>query len=173
MDPDFQYGMIRKIIFMAVILIIMSLSFLTIVYYLYGDVQLSLFQPDPFSNSEGVDSLAGQRSLIDILWPVMSGCLLVAVFITLILGVLTTHHMAGPVFRMRRILGQIADGDLQGTDQLRKNDEFKSLLASINDLRAQWRERVNEMQTLCQSDEIKDSEALVQELKKKLDKFKT
>ena len=50
---------------LAALVIIMSLSFLTLVYYLYGDVQLALLQPDPFTSSEALDTLAMQRTLID------------------------------------------------------------------------------------------------------------
>jgi len=50
-DPDFQYRLIRKIAVLAGLIIVMSLSFLVLVHYLYGDIQLELIQPDPFESS--------------------------------------------------------------------------------------------------------------------------
>jgi len=144
-DPDFQYGIIRKIAFLSSMGIIISLSFLTLIHYLYGDVQLALLQPDPFTSSETLDTLAMQRNLIDLLWPVLSVCVLVALVITFVLGIIISHRMAGPIFRIRKILLAISEGELRGRIRLRKKDDFKSLAEAVNTLNNSLTSTIDEL----------------------------
>ncbi len=134
-DPEFQYGIIRKTCFLSVLFIVMSLIFLTAVYYLYGDLQFELMQPDPFSESGAVDTLAAQRTILDLLWPVMAVCVLATLIITFFSGLIFSHRMAGPIFRIKRTLLEIAEGNLHEYIRLRKKDDFKSMAEVINSLK--------------------------------------
>jgi hypothetical protein len=52
--------------------------------------------------------------------------------ITLVVGVLTTFRIAGPIFRLERHLGAIARGEDPGACRLRKGDELKELCGAVN-----------------------------------------
>jgi methyl-accepting chemotaxis protein len=51
----------------------------------------------------------------------------------LVVGVLVTHRIAGPVFRMERHLEALARGENPGECRIRRNDEFQELCQRIND----------------------------------------
>jgi hypothetical protein len=173
-DPDFQYSIIRKTGILIGLMVVMSLCFLTLIYYLYGDVRLALVQPDPFSASV-VDGLAGQRSLIHLLWPVMVVCIAITVIITFVLGILFSHRMAGPIFRMKSVLSEMADGELRGQDQLRKKDDFKSLMDAINRVKKGWNISIGELFHLCSQLEqtvTTENRIIVKNMKTILNRFK-
>lgn len=148
-DPEFQYGMVRKFAVLAVLFIAMSMSFLILVNYLYGDLQFELVQPDPFSAEESMDTLDGQRSLLDLLWPVLAVCLGVTLAVTFVLGILLSHRMAGPIFRIRRTILEMAEGDLKGLIFLRNKDDFKPLAEAMNILKESLWSTFRELNEVC------------------------
>jgi len=147
-DPAFQYRLIRRIMGLALLMIAMSIAFLVVVYAMYGDIQFQLAQPDPFASGNGTGSLVVQKSLLGLLWPILAICLGIAVLVTLVFGVLVSHRMAGPVFRIRRVLGEMQEGNLQGDIHLRRKDDFKSLAESINEMKRNWRETVKALRSV-------------------------
>ena len=60
--------------------------------------------------------------------------ILIQAISVVMVGVLMTHRIAGPVFRVRRNLADIAAGHLKEVGQLRKRDELKALIDPLNDL---------------------------------------
>jgi nitrogen fixation/metabolism regulation signal transduction histidine kinase len=56
-----------------------------------------------------------------------------------IAGIIVTHRVAGPVYKMKRLLGYVGDGHLMLTEKLRKGDElqhfFDSFEKMVNSLR--------------------------------------
>jgi methyl-accepting chemotaxis protein len=71
-------------------------------------------------------------------WPAIGG-------IILLFGVLTlfeTHRIAGPIFRIKRGIRDIADGKLNMTIHLRRNDEFHDVAEELNSLSARFRQTV-------------------------------
>lgn len=153
-DRSFQYGLIRKFAIVAVFIVIGSLSCLVLVYYKYGDVQIDIAQPTPFGT---IDTLTGNvavttRTLLDLLWPVLSICLVGTIIFTFIFSVIISYRMAGPVYRMRQILEEMAQGDISGPmSHLRGKDDFKQLFADINNVKEHWRTRIQELQLACQN----------------------
>ena len=158
-EPAFQYGMIRKIACMAALLIIMALSFLTWVNVLYGDLQFELVQPDPFGAAAAVGTLSARPTLIDLLWPVMGACVVLTVAATFFFGIIISHRMAGPVFRIRRELQQAVGGDLRGDVILRKADDFKSLAGAVNAWKTSMRTVVRALRDVQRG--LQDSDATV------------
>lgn len=146
-DPDFQYRMIRNSCLVGVAIIVMSLFFLAIVNHLYGDVEVMMvMQPDPFASDPALSSPPTEpASLLDLLWPVLA----VSVGITLVFlffyTTITSHRMAGPIFRIRRELHKMAEGDISGEVRLRKKDEFKHLAKEVDHLKISLREKVKQM----------------------------
>jgi hypothetical protein len=61
-------------------------------------------------------------------------------------GILVTHRVAGPIFKMKRLLGQVGEGRLVLRERLRKGDElqhfFDAFEGMVAELRAQQEARV-------------------------------
>ncbi len=151
-DRSFQYGLIRKFAIVAVFIVIGSLSCLVLVYYKYGDVQVDIVQPISFDLSDSFenDETIKTYSLLDILWPVLSICLFGTITFTLIYSLLISHRMAGAVYRMRMVLGEMVQGDLsRPSGQLRRKDEFKHLFSDICNVKEYWRSQIEELQCIC------------------------
>ena len=175
-DPGFQYGLIRKIAMLAGLMVAMSFAFLALVHYLYGDIQLELIQPDPFGMSEGVKTVEETKTLTGLLWPVLAACLFVTLVVAFLYGLCISHRMAGPVFRLRRILTEMAEGELRGDVRIRKKDNFHPLADKINDLKTMLRTSFGELQHLCREIETVDPDRQkeqVREMRNVLSKFKT
>jgi len=51
---------------------------------------------------------------------------------SIILSILLSHKVAGPVFRMERYLSEVARGNLSSVLKLRKRDELQNLAGAIN-----------------------------------------
>ena len=146
-DPDFQYRMIRKSCIVGVAIIAMSLFFLVMVNHLYGDVQLTMItQPDPFAPAPtSISPPQEPTSLLKLLWPVMAvsvGITLVFLFFSVTIA---SHRIAGPIFRIQRILHEMAGGDISGEVRLRKKDEFKHLAKEVDNLKVSLRTKVKQM----------------------------
>ena len=151
-DTRFQYSLMSKFAILTACVVIGSLSFLVLVYRKYGDIQVSVVQPVPFGlldslvNNEG----AGTYTLLDLLWPVLAICLVGTIIFTFFFSLIVSHRMAGPVYRMRNLLGEMAKGDLSHpVSCLRKKDEFKHLFADINTVKEHLRLQIQELQLLC------------------------
>lgn len=151
-DSRFQYSLISKFAILTAFVVIGSLSSLVLVYYKYGDVQVSIVQPIPFGQA---DSLVDNETmvtytLLNLLWPVLSICLVGTIIFTFFYSVIISHRMAGPVYRMRKLLEEMAQGDLsRPVSRLRKKDEFKHLFADINNVKERWRLQIQELQLAC------------------------
>lgn len=52
-----------------------------------------------------------------------------------IVSIILSHRIAGPVFRMERYLGEVAKGDFSSILKLRRRDELKNLAEAINGMR--------------------------------------
>ena len=176
-DTRFQYSLMSKFAILTALIVIGSLSFLVLVYHKYGDIQVSVVQPIPFGladslvDSEGV----GTYTLLDLLWPVLSICLVGTIIFTFFFSLIVSHRMAGPVYRMRNLLEEMAKGDLsRPVSCLRKKDEFKHLFADINNVKEHWRLQIQELQLACQElGEDRYQEQHLKRIKKIASSFKT
>lgn len=68
-------------------------------------------------------------------------------FVALV-GLLLSHRIAGPVFRIEKVLKDVGKGNLNVSLQLRKKDELKSMADTINDMTAALRETEKSNQKL-------------------------
>jgi nitrogen fixation/metabolism regulation signal transduction histidine kinase len=71
-------------------------------------------------------------------------------------GVVVTHKIAGPVFKMKRLLGELAKGHFHVVARLRKGDELQYFFDAFNDAADQLRRR--------QEDEIAQIDLVLQSL---------
>lgn len=68
-------------------------------------------------------------------WPWIGGIILLFG----VISVLISHKIAGPLFRLKRSLAQVTQGDLDVVVKLRKWDDLKDLADHVNDLIAELR----------------------------------
>ena len=141
-----------KFAILTALIVIGSLSFLVLVYHKYGDIQVSVVQPIPFDQPDRFlgNDVVGTYTLLDLLWPVLSICLVGTIIFTFFFSLIVSHRMAGPVYRMRQLLEEMAQGDLsRPVSRLRKKDEFKHLFSDINNVKEHWRLQIGELQCIC------------------------
>lgn len=69
-------------------------------------------------------------------------------------GIVITHKMAGPIYKMKRLLREVADGDLSIKPGLRKGDEFQDLSEVFSEMVLTLREQ--------QAEEIADLDAAIE-----------
>lgn len=74
-----------------------------------------------------------------MVWTVLAISLGVFLPVTFVIGVLTTHRFAGPVYRFEVFLKQVARGERPPPCKLRKGDELNELCALINEATAPLR----------------------------------
>lgn len=157
-DPEFQYRLMGRIAIQGVMITVASLLLLASVYHVYGGISVEVLQPDPFHSGGEIRTVSREQSLFSFLWPVMLACVAATLLVTLVFGVLLSHRMAGPVFRMRRALGQLMEGDLAFELRLRKNDAFKPMAETINELRERWTGRIEELQSICRELDVSEDD---------------
>jgi methyl-accepting chemotaxis protein len=59
-------------------------------------------------------------------------------------GVVVTHKVAGPVFKMKRLLGELGRGQFRVVARLRKGDELQHFFDAFNDMASQLGRRQEE-----------------------------
>lgn len=72
----------------------------------------------------------------------ISACVILP--LTLIVGILTTHRFAGPVYRFKVYLKQVIDGEKPPDCRLRQGDELQDVCALINEATAPLRVKSSE-----------------------------
>lgn len=84
-------------------------------------------------------------SLHTRLWPAIF-----VVFALLALhSIVVSHRIAGPLYRFRRVLKALADGDLSVRATIRKNDYLVKEAEAVNDVIAGLATKINGMQEQC------------------------
>jgi nitrogen fixation/metabolism regulation signal transduction histidine kinase len=67
-------------------------------------------------------------------------------------GIVFTHKVAGPIFKMKRLLRQVGEGKLVVREKLRKGDElqhfFEAFESMVNDLRARQSAEITKVDTI-------------------------
>lgn len=110
--------------------LILALMFLTAAlcsYVVYYSTMLLM--------GEKLANVYPQGRLMAIVNAVNFRILLSMVFISpmiVVIGILLSHKIAGPVFRMEKVLDNMSKGDLRANIVLRKGDEMATLAEAIN-----------------------------------------
>jgi nitrogen fixation/metabolism regulation signal transduction histidine kinase len=68
------------------------------------------------------------------------GALSLMVVLIGLLGIYFTHKVAGPVFKMSRLLAQVGRGNLRVEERLRRGDELKAFFETFTQMVAGLRE---------------------------------
>ena len=120
---EFQRNFILK--FCTLIVIGAILSGVIIYYYSLSTVTTT------FENSRLTMKTTADFILPTILFSSAIVILLVGIA-TIIVTLLTSHRIAGPLFRIEKDVGEIADGDLKVRFNLRSTDEIKALAVALD-----------------------------------------
>lgn len=112
---------------------------------------------------EGDAKVAGQQRMM--LGGIVGGLGLMCVFLGLT-GIVVTHKMVGPLYKMKMLLRQVGDGKLNYQGKVRKGDEFQDFFEVFADMVVKLKERQrNEVEELTVAVELAkksgaDAEAL-------------
>lgn len=83
-----------------------------------------------------------------VLIGIVAGLALLVIAIGLA-GIVVTHKIAGPLFKMKRLLRQVGEGKLVVRERLRKGDElqhfFETFERMVEDMRARQREEIGKL----------------------------
>ncbi len=94
-------------------------------------------QHDKLISDQQASLIRGQQKM---LLSLVGGLTLMVLCIG-VLGILFTHRVAGPVFKMKRLLKMVGDGRLHIAESLRKGDELQSFFDTFTAMVASLRER--------------------------------
>lgn len=127
-DPDFQV----KLAFWG--------SIITLAEVVVGCVIVMLvaLTNSNLSNPERVDFF---YKLIGII----GGIVLVMTALNFVIGLLFSHRIAGPVYRLKKAMEQVGEGDLSLLIRLRSGDELHELKDAFNDMVSNLRDKVKEV----------------------------
>ena len=136
--PDFQFRMIRQ--WAALVLLTnVCANLITLGFVRYQDARITgqyFYVPDKMSSSPiVVDPIVVRR--LDIVFPSLLVTLGIGIAISILAGVFYSHRLAGPIYRIRRTLGEAYEGKSVKPIVLRQNDEFKELADDLNRLLGQ------------------------------------
>lgn len=154
-DKRFQFRFVATFLVMIIFALALFSSIVAVYYwiqYMAGDnvfnefIQISkkvprldadgtqMKNPDGSTVTESVTfppELGGRFKLV--LPPILFNNLIIMIIIS-ILGVLYSHRIAGPVYRMQKDIEKVLAGEKGVRVQLRKNDKLKDLAEKLNAL---------------------------------------
>lgn len=104
-----------------------------------------------------------------VIWLILVGCLAAFVVFIALASIVTTHKIVGPLFRIKRMVGEIRDGrlvvpsyPLRAGDELQ--DVFEAMTAMVSSLRTRQLEDLRRVETLIDSARASGQEPLVASL---------
>ncbi len=121
-DKHFQlkHLLITLILVALFVLILLTTIFLPYVFELFSDVPLS----------EKAKAADVALVLHQNIWP---GVGVAAVFIA-VASIFITHKVAGPVYALKRVMREIAGGNMRVRAKLRKGDDLKDMETALNEM---------------------------------------
>jgi len=133
-------------------------------------IGLTLFNTQDTLTSSYTDSkLVIQNTSLAIMPSVIYTTLITTALVGLIVIMVTllvSHKIAGPMFRFEKDIDRISKGDLKSRINIRKGDQFKEIATSLNAMIEKLNEDVADIKT--DIDQLFNSEDLPKELREKL-----
>ncbi len=118
------------------------------------------------------------RNMLEILVPSLALINLIGLVASVFLAVLFTHRIAGPVYRLCKILDQIGQGDLTPIVKFRKHDELTELDDATTAMILSLRNRITDLKTVSAQlsldltrDDLNQARLTAQTLEKSLSAF--
>lgn len=89
----------------------------------------------------------------DFILPIMTQTLLIVTFcsvvVVLVLILFISHRIAGPLYRLRREIESLRDGDLVRNFNIRATDELKALAESLSQMSLSLKEKITSHKEKC------------------------
>jgi len=142
LDPKFQLKYTAMVV--VVTAIVASVGGVLVYRYSVGQTESMVVQllADPGLDPSMVESLERDAHEHDkLLLLGIVGAIFAMVVALGLTGIVITHKMAGPVFKLKRLLREVAAGDLSPKPGLRKGDELQDLFAAFAEMVQAARER--------------------------------
>ena len=95
--------------------------------------------PDVAADLEGWAEEQDQKVLLAIV-----GGIAILALVLGFTGIMVTHKVVGPAYKLRRLLGDVADGHLKVQGRLRKGDELQNVFLAFERMVESLRERQKE-----------------------------
>ena len=111
----------------GMILLLVSLTAVMCSYVIYYTMMLTM--GDKLANVYPQGRLISIVNMVN--FRILLSMLLVSPIVVMI-GIYASHKIAGPIYRIEKFLGSMADGDLSRPLTLRRNDELMNLAGGIN-----------------------------------------
>lgn len=162
------HGIQKKYAFLTFLLLIIYTFILAIALFLPPALKLM----DEAPLEEQMQAASQFIALSDRLWP----AILVSLPVFMVLSVLLTHKLAGPVYRLEKSLKQIADGDLGLNVRFRPGDDLQELGVLLNQIIYRQSEALRTVQSVQQNleksiGEIRGAQADPERLQPALDQI--
>ncbi len=113
--------------YIGMILLLVSLTAIMCSYVIYYTMMLTM--GDKLANVYPQGRLISIVNMVNL--RILFSMLLVAPIVVMI-GIYASHKIAGPIYRIEKFLGSMADGNLSIPLTLRRNDELMSLASGVN-----------------------------------------
>lgn len=108
------------------------------IFIIFSPYILTLYF-DFYSLSEKAEAARTLLLLHSTVWPGIAGIILLFGA----LSIFTTHKIAGPLYRLKKTIGEIINGNLDVRVKLRKGDDLKDLAEHVNMLAEELKTFVN------------------------------
>ena len=176
-DRKFQLGWVFRVaISVTVIVTVMG-------YFLYGTLVESIELTNAQVLSTASMTEQAQQAIVDKgekdklnTGIVLSGSLAGLVVLLSLLTIVVTHKVAGPAYKMKRLLANVDGEHLQLFEKLRKGDELHDVFQEFSDMLRRLRESrhldVEQLHSVIQKLEAADAASVeIAELKRIIDRY--
>jgi methyl-accepting chemotaxis protein len=143
----------KVIVFTILLLMVYTLLFVAILFVPY-----LLHLSSNYSMQEQTDAARMVLSLHQSVWPALAIVFCLLAFMSIFIS----HKVAGPIYRIKRSLVEIAEGNINLTVRLRKRDELHDLADCVNLVTGEMRGLVRTLRN--DQETVSDAAAIVQQL---------
>jgi len=139
-DKPFQYAFMLR--FTGAVVAGILLAFLVLlVYYAVRYSQGNLAMRFYYVSGQPGTPLE-QTTLLSVVLPALALSALLSAVFAVVVGLLYSHRIAGPLYHLRRVLREMREGKLDREVHFRKGDEFQGLADEVTQTMAWVRERL-------------------------------
>lgn len=137
------YFIEKKLQAKYILLTVFSLVIYTCIFVLivFSPYMITLYLDYPLADK--TEAAKALLLLHGTVWPGLGA----GIFFFSILTLFITHKVAGPLFRLKRDISQVVEGDLNVVVRLRRGDDLKDLAEKVNLLIEELRTFVNASRT--------------------------
>lgn len=129
-DPKFQ---IKFSLMICLIMLISSAFYPLVIYQLIS----GLAEKVPGSKTQ-LEGMQDSLKMLLILWQLGFG------IVTFIVCILFTHKIAGPMYKLKKYLGDLRDGRIEGDLYFRGGDYFQDVADAVNETVSSFQEQFKE-----------------------------